>query len=144
MKVLERYDCSGAGDVDTTTIVHAASSAEITLLSGRKFKVSLNRLSFAIWIFLINYLITTCNLNQYRFHLLGTIHLENIILVSNQYIIYILKNLLKEFHKNDVINYGYQFIKKQLQMQKKNLKYFQRNLLEMRLWNLMNCRLIYI
>jgi len=38
--VIERYDCSGAGDVDTSTIVKISSDGFITTLSGRKLKVS--------------------------------------------------------------------------------------------------------
>jgi tripeptidyl-peptidase-2 len=36
--VIERFDCSGAGDVDTSTIVKA-KDGEIQGLSGRKLKV---------------------------------------------------------------------------------------------------------
>jgi hypothetical protein len=39
-KVIERFDCSGAGDVDTSTIVKA-KDGEIQGLSGRKLKVSI-------------------------------------------------------------------------------------------------------
>lgn len=37
-KLIERYDCSGAGDVDTTTIVTPVNG-EITGLTGRTLKV---------------------------------------------------------------------------------------------------------
>ncbi|KAL1115752.1 hypothetical protein AAG570_006042 [Ranatra chinensis] len=37
-KVIGRYDCSGAGDVDTTTVVQA-TNREITGLTGRKLKI---------------------------------------------------------------------------------------------------------
>lgn len=40
-KVIQRFDCSGAGDVDTSTIVKA-KDGEIQGLSGRKLKVSVN------------------------------------------------------------------------------------------------------
>lgn len=36
--MIERFDCSGAGDVDTSTIVKA-KDGEIQGLSGRKLKV---------------------------------------------------------------------------------------------------------
>lgn len=38
-KVIERFDCSGAGDVDTSTVVKV-KDGEIQGLSGRKLKVS--------------------------------------------------------------------------------------------------------
>lgn len=38
-KVIERFDCSGAGDVDTSAVVKA-KDGEIQGLSGRKLKVS--------------------------------------------------------------------------------------------------------
>lgn len=38
-KVIERFDCSGCGDVDTTTIKKLAEGC-ITGLTGRKLKVS--------------------------------------------------------------------------------------------------------
>lgn len=38
-KVIERFDCSGAGDVDTSTIVQAADGC-ITGLTGRELKVN--------------------------------------------------------------------------------------------------------
>ncbi|XP_067010836.2 tripeptidyl-peptidase 2 [Anabrus simplex] len=37
-KVIERYDCSGAGDIDTSTVVQA-KDGELQGLSGRKLKV---------------------------------------------------------------------------------------------------------
>lgn len=40
-KVIEAFDCSGAGDIDTTTIVKAVNN-EIKGLSGRILKVSFN------------------------------------------------------------------------------------------------------
>lgn len=42
-KVIERFDCSGAGDVDTSTVVQA-KDGEIQGLSGRRLKVSLSLL----------------------------------------------------------------------------------------------------
>lgn len=38
-KVIERYDCSGAGDVDTSTVLKPNSDGVVTGLSGRKLKV---------------------------------------------------------------------------------------------------------
>lgn len=38
--MIERFDCSGAGDVDTSTVVKA-KDGEIQGLSGRKLKVSI-------------------------------------------------------------------------------------------------------
>jgi hypothetical protein len=38
-KVIARFDCSGAGDVDTSTVVKA-KDGEIQGLSGRRLKVS--------------------------------------------------------------------------------------------------------
>lgn len=40
-KVVERYDCSGASDVDTSTVVKANDANHITGLSGRNLKVKL-------------------------------------------------------------------------------------------------------
>lgn len=37
-KIIERYDCSGAGDVDTSKVVQAPDGY-ITGISGRKLKV---------------------------------------------------------------------------------------------------------
>jgi hypothetical protein len=42
-KVIERFDCSGAGDVDTSTVVQV-KDGEIQGLSGRKLKVSVSLL----------------------------------------------------------------------------------------------------
>lgn len=39
-KVIARYDCSGAGDVDTSTVVKAENN-EIKGISGRTLKVIL-------------------------------------------------------------------------------------------------------
>lgn len=39
VKVIERYDCSGCGDVDTSKKVTANSDGTITVLSGRMIKV---------------------------------------------------------------------------------------------------------
>lgn len=41
--MIERYDCSGCGDVDTSKKVTATADGFITGLSGRKIKVSLLR-----------------------------------------------------------------------------------------------------
>ncbi|XP_026676993.1 tripeptidyl-peptidase 2-like isoform X1 [Diaphorina citri] len=38
-KVIERYDCGGAGDVDTSTVVKVDDTNHITGLSGRKLKI---------------------------------------------------------------------------------------------------------
>ncbi|XP_022822336.1 tripeptidyl-peptidase 2 isoform X2 [Spodoptera litura] len=38
-KVIERYDCSGCGDVDTSTIIKKVSDGCITGLTGRKLKI---------------------------------------------------------------------------------------------------------
>ncbi|CAL8107213.1 unnamed protein product [Orchesella dallaii] len=38
-KVIERYDCSGAGDVDTNTILKPGADGSITGLSGRKLQI---------------------------------------------------------------------------------------------------------
>lgn len=38
-KVIERFDCSGAGDVDTSKVVSADDAGSIMGLSGRKLKV---------------------------------------------------------------------------------------------------------
>ncbi len=38
-KVIDRIDCSGAGDVDTSTVVEVDADGYITGLSGRKLKV---------------------------------------------------------------------------------------------------------
>ena len=40
-KVIERYDCSGAGDVDTSAVVKAADG-EIQGLTQRKLKVNIH------------------------------------------------------------------------------------------------------
>jgi hypothetical protein len=37
--VIERFDCSGAGDVDMSTIVSPDDTDSITGVSGRKLKV---------------------------------------------------------------------------------------------------------
>lgn len=37
-KVIGRYDCSGAGDVDTSTVVQS-TDGELVGLTGRKLKV---------------------------------------------------------------------------------------------------------
>jgi hypothetical protein len=42
-KVIERFDCSGAGDVDTSTVVQV-KDGEIQGLSGRKLKVPVSLL----------------------------------------------------------------------------------------------------
>lgn len=40
-KIIERFDCSGAGDVDTSTVVtRSDQDGIITGMSGRKLKVS--------------------------------------------------------------------------------------------------------
>jgi len=39
-KIIERFDCSGAGDVDTSKVVQAPDGY-ITGLTGRKLKVCL-------------------------------------------------------------------------------------------------------
>lgn len=39
-KVIERYDCSGCGDVDTSTIIRTVTDGGITGLTGRKLKVN--------------------------------------------------------------------------------------------------------
>lgn len=38
-KIIARYDCSGAGDVDTSSVVKTDAEGFITGLSGRKLKV---------------------------------------------------------------------------------------------------------
>ncbi|XP_059046932.1 tripeptidyl-peptidase 2 [Achroia grisella] len=38
-KVIERYDCSGCGDVDTSTVIKKVTDGHITGLTGRKLKV---------------------------------------------------------------------------------------------------------
>jgi tripeptidyl-peptidase-2 len=43
-KVIERFDCSGAGDVDTSVVVQV-KDGEIQGLSGRKLKVSASLIS---------------------------------------------------------------------------------------------------
>lgn len=39
-KVIERFDCSGSGDVDTSTIIRKVTDGGITGLTGRKLKVN--------------------------------------------------------------------------------------------------------
>ncbi|XP_050554700.1 tripeptidyl-peptidase 2 isoform X2 [Spodoptera frugiperda] len=41
-KVIERYDCSGCGDVDTSTVIKKVSDGCITGLTGRKLKIPEN------------------------------------------------------------------------------------------------------
>lgn len=41
-KIIERYDCSGAGDVDTSKVVQAPDGY-INGISGRKLKVYFER-----------------------------------------------------------------------------------------------------
>lgn len=43
-KVIGRYDCSGAGDVDTSTIVTATEGNILKGLSGRNLVVSYSRI----------------------------------------------------------------------------------------------------
>lgn len=39
-KVIERFDCSGCGDVDTSTVIRKVVDGSITGLTGRKLKVN--------------------------------------------------------------------------------------------------------
>lgn len=39
-KVIERFDCSGCGDVDTSTVIKKVVDGCITGLTGRKLKVN--------------------------------------------------------------------------------------------------------
>lgn len=45
-KVIERFDCSGCGDVDTSTVISKITDGYITGLTGRKLSVSHRPFSF--------------------------------------------------------------------------------------------------
>lgn len=73
-KVIARYDCSGAGDVDTSTVVTVENGNEIIGLSGRTLVVNT---ILHVLILPIYYLI----IMSYRYRVAGIIHLESITLV---------------------------------------------------------------
>lgn len=62
-KVIERFDCSGAGDVDTSTIVKA-KDGEIQGLSGRKLKVSVILMLNVMLVIYVVLFFTFCEMFQ--------------------------------------------------------------------------------
>lgn len=53
-KIIERFDCSGAGDVDTSKVVQAPDGY-INGLTGRKLKVCL--INIVLYIFLLDFIL---------------------------------------------------------------------------------------
>lgn len=65
-KVIERFDCSGCGDVDTSTVRKCTDDGYITGVTGRKLKVSNSELSLILLIELIS---KSSNIRDDRFTL---------------------------------------------------------------------------
>jgi len=55
-KVIARYDCSGAGDVDTSTVVTPEGN-KIIGLSGRTLVVSIQHYSIILFLLILRFLL---------------------------------------------------------------------------------------